>query len=280
MKRSARIILSVVAVLAALVCIVCCLLIYQYVRGGMLNGEVEELVTREKDVQLVATVPTPTNQSSAPQPEPGSAPEQPGQTAPDWYLHVNFEALSGINEDIYAWIDIPGTPVSYAVVQSPTNDLFYNNHAVDKSYYSGGSIYSQRHNGKDFQDPVTVLYGHNRTTDTMFAPVNNFAASDFFEANPYIYIYTPDTVYEYEIFAAYPHSSEHLLLNYDFTDEEQFNGYFAALSNSIDSNYRRELFPGAGDRVITLSTCYKSNRMQRYLVQGVLSTQYAIIREK
>ena len=278
MKRSTKIILSAVAVVAALICIVCCLLIFQYVRGGMLNEEVEELVTQDKDVQLVATVPTPTNQTAAQKPEP--APEQPQETTPDWYLHVNFEALSKINEDIYAWIDIPGTPVSYAVVQSATNDLYYNNHAVDKSYYSGGSIYSQRYNAKDFQDPVTVLYGHNRTTDTMFAPVNKFASADFFEANPYIYIYTPDTVYEYQIFAAYPHSSEHLLLNYDFTSQEQFDGYFSALTNSIDCHYRQELFPESGDRVITLSTCYKSNRMQRYLVQGVLTMEYAIIREK
>lgn len=278
MKRSTKIILSVVAVLAAMVCIVCCLLIFQYVRGGMLNEEVEELVSEDQDVQLVATVPTPTNQSAVQQPEP--TPEQTRETTPDWYLHVNFEALSKINEDIYAWIDIPGTPVSYAVVQHPTNDLYYNTRAVDKSYYSGGSIYSQRYNAKDFQDPLTVLYGHNRTTDTMFAPVNNFAGKDFFDANPYIYIYTPDTVYEYEIFAAYPHSSEHLLLNYDFSDAEQFAGYFAGLTNSIDANYREECFPEAGDRVITLSTCYKSNRMQRYLVQGVLSMEYAIIRDK
>ena len=276
MKRSTKIVLSVVAALSGLVCIVCCLLILQYVRGGMLNSEVEQLVGEEEQVQLVASVPTPTNQTV--HQKPAVEPEQPAQEVPDWYLSVNFNALAGINEDIYAWIDIPDTPVSYAVVQSPTNDLFYNNHAVDKSYYSGGSIYSQRYNSKDFQDPVTVLYGHNRTTDTMFAPVNKFAGSEFFAEHPEIYIYTPDTVYRYEIFAAYPHSSEHLLLNHDFTDGEDFAAYFASLGNTIDSNYRPELFPEEGDRVITLSTCYKSNRMQRYLVQGVLTMEYAIIR--
>lgn len=277
MKRSTKVILSVVAVIAALVCLVCCLLIFQYIRGGMLNEEVEELISEDQEVQLIATVPTPTYEDVNRKPEP--APEQTESTTPDWYLHVNFEALSEINTDIYAWIDIPGTPVSYAVVQSATNDLYYNNHAVDKSYYSGGSIYSQRYNDREFQDPMTVLYGHNRTTDTMFAPVNKFATQEFFDEHPYIYIYTPDTVYQYEIFAAYPHSSEHLLLNYDFSDEAQFNGYFAALNSAIDSHYREELFPEFGDRVITLSTCYKSNRMQRYLVQGVLTMEYAIIRD-
>ena len=276
MKRSTKIILSIVAALSGLVCVVCCLLIFQYVRGGMLNNEMEQLISEDKQVQLVPSTPEPTNQT-APRPKPEPEPQQPEETVPDWYLHVNFEALSRINEDIYAWVNIPGTPVSYAVVQSPTNDLFYNNHAVDKSYYSGGSIYSQRYNAKDFQDPVTMLYGHNRTTDTMFAPVNKFAGSEFFAEHPEIYVYTPDTVYRYEIFAAYPHSSEHLLLNHDFSNEEEFAAYFAGLSNTIDSNYRPELFPEAGERVITLSTCYKSNRMQRYLVQGVLTMEYAIV---
>ena len=143
MKRSTKIILSIVAALSGLVCVVCCLLIFQYVRGGMLNNEMEQLISEDKQVQLVPSTPEPTNQT-APRPEPEPEPQQPEETVPDWYLHVNFEALSRINEDIYAWVNIPGTPVSYAVVQSPTNDLFYNNHAVDKSYYSGGSLYSQR----------------------------------------------------------------------------------------------------------------------------------------
>ena len=47
MKRSTKIMLSAVAVVAALVCIVCCLLIYQYVRGGMLNSETCNLFKKE-----------------------------------------------------------------------------------------------------------------------------------------------------------------------------------------------------------------------------------------
>lgn len=276
MKRTSKILLSIVAAAAAAVCLVCCLLIFQYVRGGMLNAEMEELkASQEEKVQLVPVMPTIGTDI------PSVFPQQPDQDQqPDWYLSVNFEALAEINPDIYAWIDIPGTPVSYAVVQSPVNDLFYNNHAVDKTYYSGGSIFSQRYNSKDFQDPVTVLYGHNRTSKTMFAPVNDYASKEFFDAHPYIYIYTPDTVYQYEIFAAYPHSSEHLLLCYNFSRESTFNRYFSSLSNAIDANYRKELFPEAGDKVLTLSTCYKSNRLQRYLVQGVLTQEYSIVREE
>lgn len=262
MKRMTKAILILVAVLACIICVCCSLLIFQYFRGGMLNDRVEDLATASSSSE-----PAPGPQASSS--SDTSAPEDSPQ-----FLTIDFDSLAEINDEIYAWIDVPGTPISYAVVQHANNDLFYNTHSIDKSYYSGGSIYSQRYNSKTFEDSVTVLYGHNRTSNTMFAPVNDFAQSDFFDANRYIYIYTPETIYEYEIFAAYPHSSEHLLLAHDFSVEEEFTSYFDSLSDQIDSNYRRELFPSFGDKVITLSTCYRSNRLQRYLVQGVLIGEY------
>ena len=111
----------------------------------------------------------------------------------------------------------------------------------------------------------------------MFAPLNDFADEAVFESNRYIFIYTPEKVYQYEIFAAYPHSSEHLLLCHDFTNTQEFSDYFAALSEGLDAHYREELFPDEDDKVLTLSTCYRRNRMKRYLVQGVLTQVYDVV---
>ena len=67
------------------------------------------------------------------------------------------------------------------------------------------------------------------------------------------------------------------MLCHDFTNEAEFNDYFASLElTAIDSHYRSELLPTFGDKVITLSTCYRQNRMQRYLLQGVLIQEYAV----
>ena len=175
-------------------------------------------------------------------------PRDPADDGQYMTIDVDFDSLHDINPEIYAWIEVPG------------------------------SIFSQRYNTTTFQDPVTVLYGHNRQSQTMFAQVNNFADAAFFDRNQKILIYTPDKVYEYTIFAAYPHSSEHLLLCHDFTDPQQFADYFASLGEAINANYRRELFPQAGDKVLTLSTCYRQNRMQRFLVQGVLTETYDVIK--
>ena len=256
MKRPVRILLTVVAVIAVIVCIFCILFIVQYVRGKSLSDKLGESFTSGVVVK----------------------PRDPADDGQYMTIDVDFDSLHDINPEIYAWIEVPGTNINYAVVQSADDDLFYNDHGVDKTYYSGGSIFSQRYNTTTFQDPVTVLYGHNRQSQTMFAQVNNFADAAFFDRNQKILIYTPDKVYEYTIFAAYPHSSEHLLLCHDLTDPQQVADYFASLGEAINANYRRELFPQAGDKVLTLSTCYRQNRMQRFLVQGVLTETYDVIK--
>lgn len=158
MKRPVRILLTVVAVIAVIVCVFCILFIVQYVRGksvsdklgsGVRSGQVVETLDPQDDGKYMA-------------------------------INVDFDSLHNVNPEIYAWIEVPGTNINYAVVQSAADDLFYDDHGVDRSYYSGGSIFSQRYNTTTFQDPVTVLYGHNRQSQTMFAQVNNFADAEFF----------------------------------------------------------------------------------------------------
>ena len=256
MRKAVKVLLGCVAVAAVALCVLCILFLFQYFRGKALNDRLGGTLTSAVLADITVDPDSDTRYMD---------------------IDIDFAELTALNEEIYAWIEIPGTVINYAVVQSRTDDLFYNNHGVDKAYYTGGSIYSQRYNSTDFQDSVTVLYGHNRQSQTMFAQLNNFADAEYFAANKDIYIYTPETVYRYEIFAAYPHSSEHLLLCYDFDDPQQFSDYFASLTDNVNANYRRELFPEFGDKVLTLSTCYKQNRMQRYLVQGVLAEQYTVL---
>ena len=60
--------------------------------------------------------------------------------------------------------------------------------------------------------------------------------------------------------------------------EAGFQNVVGVLARKLHTNYRRELFPQAGDKVLTLSTCYRQNRMQRFLVQGVLTETYDVIK--
>ena len=119
---------------------------------------------------------------------------------------------------------------------------------------------------------MTVLYGHNLRNGRMFAQLNDFSDAEVFEAHRYIYIYLPDRMLVYEIFAAYPHSNEHLLLCHDFADADDFTAYFDGVQaqKSLQANFRTDAWPEPGDRVLTLSTCFRGDNHQRYLVQGKL----------
>lgn len=275
MKRSVKIILSVFSLIMALVCVFCVLYIIQYIRGNELNA-------RLADENASGMVFIPREQADAAQTAPEENAEQAADNAADEkqsLRSVDFAALNAINGDIYAWLEMPGTVINYAVLQSDKDrdQEYYSDHAADGSYYSGGSIFSQSYNALDFSDPVTVLYGHNRKNGTMFAELNSFADPAFFAEHGTVYVYLPEVIYEYSVFAAYPHSSEHLLLCHDFNDEAEFNEYFAALKDGVNTNYARELFPEFGDKVLTLSTCYKQNRMQRYIVQAKLVARYSLM---
>lgn len=158
------------------------------------------------------------------------------------------------------------------VLQREGDEEYYSKHSENGAYYSGGSIFSQDYNQKDFSDPMTVLYGHNLRNGRMFAQLNDFSDAEVFEAHRYIYVYFPDRMLVYEIFAAYPHSNEHLLLCHDFSDAGDFTAYFDGVQaqKSLQANFRTDAWPEPGDRVLTLSTCFRGDNHQRYLVQGKL----------
>lgn len=176
------------------------------------------------------------------------------------------------NSDIYAWIYIPDTQIDYPVLQHPEDNLYYLNYNIDGTKGYPGCIYTENYNAKDFTDHNTVIYGHNMKNGTMFAGLHKFEDSDFFAEHPYVYIYTEDEVYVYQIFAAYEFSDIHLLYSYSTDTEAGFGSYLEDVMEvrSMNSNFNRDIEVTAQDRIVTLSTCISSKPDNRYLVQGLL----------
>ena len=185
---------------------------------------------------------------------------------------VNFENLRAINSDIYAWISIPGCDIEYPIIQ-PTmeDDLYYLRRNIYREYEYSGTIFTEKNNTKSFEDPNTLIYGHNMLDGTMFSNLLNFRDENYFNEHEYIYIYTPGMKFTYRIFAAYQYDKRHILNSFDFSDEEVFAQYLKDAQNpkSMISN-TREVEMTTEDKIITLSTCTGANWDYRYLVQGVL----------
>ncbi len=183
---------------------------------------------------------------------------------------VDFQMLRETNEDIYAYIFIPNTNVDYPIVQHLTDDSFYLNHNLDLSKGYPGTIYTERCNNRDFNDVVTLVYGHNMLNGTMFATLHNYEEEEFFEENRYVFVYTPAGVIVYEIFAAVTYSDEHIMNTYDFEQQIQFEKFIKKVYSVEDDNahFREDIVPSYEDDILVLSTCC-SNPDKRYIVCAV-----------
>ncbi|MCR5753527.1 MAG: class B sortase [Acetatifactor sp.] len=194
-----------------------------------------------------------------------------GVTIPD--KEVDFDNLQEtVNKDIYAWIYIPDSAIDYPVLQHATDTAYYLNYNLDGSKGYPGCIYTEYYNSKDFTDPLTVVYGHNMKNDTMFAGLHKFEDEEYFNNHPFIYMYTPEKLLVYEIFAACRHSNEHLLFGHDFSNASSMKLYIDDImkTEGKTSHFRKDLEVTSDSHILTLSTCVPNQADYRYLVQGVL----------
>lgn len=247
MKKQAwvKVLLVIIALAALAACIYCGWYILQYVRGGNLYDNLRGLGPGDNEIDV--------NRESI-------------------QIPVDFEALQELNPDIYAWISVPGTPISYPVLQREGDNTYYLRRNSEGQYYSGGCIFSEDYNTKSFKDKLTVLYGHNMRNGSMFAYVNDFADAKVFEEHRQMIVYLPDKALVYQIFAAEPHSSEHLLINDDINDPEVFDAFYDEVLNnaSLKANVLDGVSIDKTDKVLVLSTCFRDTNTQRYLLFGKL----------
>ena len=197
---------------------------------------------------------------------------EPEETGPTVDIPIDFEALQARNPDVYAWITVPGTQIDYPILQSPDDNSYYLTHTIDGEEKTEGAIFTENYNHTDMEDPNTVIYGHDMKNGSMFNGLHQFADSGFFEEHPYIYIYTPEHVLAYKVFAAYTYDDRHIMNSFDFTDKEVFEQYLDDIIHvrAMDANLREDVPVTSDDRIITLETCVGGNSDARYLVQGVL----------
>lgn len=186
---------------------------------------------------------------------------------------LDFDTLWQVNPDIHAWIEIKDTKIDYPVLQSPDYDKKYLNTAYNGKWYIGGSLFTEAtYNNRDFNDPVTLIYGHTMRSGTMFGQLQRtYSDPVSFKENNDIIIYLPDEVRHYKVFAAVPFSKAHVLDTYDFSVKYWYARFFNEVKHirEIGANFDKDAFPHVGDRVIILSVCLNEDTTRRYLVMAV-----------
>lgn len=237
--------------------LVICILLLVWVTGMRGKEEIPNIV--EPSPQDTVEVPTVT-------------PVTP-EAKPVVEVPVDFEEWQARNEDIYAWIQLPGTVVDYPVLQRFGDEGYYLRRDVDGANAIAGSLFTEYcYNGVTFQDPVTVIYGHDMKNGSMFGSLQTYFSPLTLDESSVFFIYQPDRKMTYQVFAAVPYNNRHLLYGRNFWDKNTYQSFFEEISEirSLQANMNAEAFPEFGDRVVILSTCLKGDNTRRYLVMGVL----------
>ena len=189
---------------------------------------------------------------------------------------IDFQALQELNEDIYAWLYIPGSEINHPVLQSSNGDYdYYLTHTVDRIEDENGCLFTEyQYNGKDFTDPVTVIYGHRRRSGDMFGQLQKiYSESGALETYREVIVYTPEKELRYEVFGASEYTKLHIPYVYShFADPDSIPSFVQELRSYHTMNHQFDdsVQVSGDDRILILSTCLSQNQDQRFLVLAKL----------
>ncbi len=173
------------------------------------------------------------------------------------------------NTDFVGWLEVPGTVISYPVMQSPETPDFYLRHNFAKDWDSHGCLYARETCDIFTPSDNITIYGHNKRDGTMFSDLEKYMDKQFYKEHKYIYFDTIFQRHTYEIIAVFPTSASvgvgfryHAFEN--AANAEEFDEFIATCKQL--SYYDIPATAQYGSKLITLSTCEYSQVNGRLVI--------------
>ena len=204
---------------------------------------------------------------------PGLEPPQENTGEPSVYipsLDINFEKLKSINKDAAAWLYCPDTVIDYPIMRA--NDYnYYLNRLPDGTNNSNGSLFLDFNCSPDFSDQLSVIYGHNMKSGSMFGSLKGYKDQKYYEKHPYMYLYTEQGNYRIDLIYGCVIAAGKWRER-AFMFEENLGELIAYAANN--TTFNSGINYTEGDRIIALSTCSYEFDDARYVVLGILTPEY------
>lgn len=182
-----------------------------------------------------------------------------------------YRKLKANNPDVYGWLMIDDTDISYPILQNKEDNAYYLSHDANKNESENGAIFSENYNSLDFTDFLTVLYGNCMEDGTMFGGLLEYEDPVYFENHRNIKIILPDETINYYIFASYIGDNSHLLLTRDLSKEDNRKKYISqifkqrGLKNTLD----KSVDINVDSNILALSTGHPSDKNARFIIQAI-----------
>jgi len=171
-----------------------------------------------------------------------------------------YEELLEINNDTVGWLKVNNTNINYPVVQSDDNE-FYLNHAYDKSDNRAGWLFMDYRNDLDQISKNTIIYGHSMLNNgLMFSSLENTLNSDWYnnDNNLTINFSIKNKNIKWKIFSIYTIEETNDYLYTKFSTDYEFIEFVNEIKNRSIVDFSVDV--NSSDKILTLSTCYRSNK--------------------
>lgn len=182
----------------------------------------------------------------------------------------DFNSLINMNSDAVGWIKQDNI-ISYPIVMGTDNTYYLSHNALHKESKSGSIFVDYRVEG-GLEARNCIIYGHDMLNNSMFGTLIKYGSKSYYNDHPYFDIYIADKAYRYYVFATYETSEIGDTYSYNFASDDEFKNY-------IDLCMSRRLYETSidkvenTDKIITLSTCTRTDQTKRFIVQLVRKEQ-------
>lgn len=269
MKRVRKILIALLAVMFVGSAAVLIRQLIQYREGAETYSEAEELAglpdfSEEEAAPPVSSSASDSTSVSASASAPGTVYVDPYTDA---LADMDFSALREVNGDVLGWILIPGTRISYPLVQG-TDNQYYLTHTWKKWNSVVGAVFLEYSNSRDLSDFNTIIYGHRMNDGSMFAGLKYYKQKNYYKSHPSVYITDDSGARKYDIFAVYEVSTQgdtYRIGQQSGSTKQAYIDY--CLTQSL---YDTGVVPTVNDKIVTLSTCTGNGHATRWVVQARL----------
>lgn len=177
-------------------------------------------------------------------------------------IDVDFDKMIAKYPDVVGYIYAANTNINYMIQHGNGND-YYLTHDSEGNSNNNGSIFVEQLNSGSFSDGNTIIYGHNMKTGMMFAALRNYHTDKgYYEAHPYMYIYTPSQDYRLDLYAGFVCDHDDEIYATSLTQSQ-------LEAMAAKSDFMSTIGTPTG-RTVTLSTCSYEYNDARYVVIGSL----------
>ena len=171
-------------------------------------------------------------------------------------LKVDYETLEKSNPDFIGWLSFEALDISYPIVKEQKENEYIHT-TFDGRNNKAGCIFMDTLSNEKFEGRSDFVFGHNMRNLSMFGSLKLLYKKGneyLLKNNPYVFVYTKDGIYQYEVFA-YETTQTGSSVYDEITTDDAYDAYVKAVQRRSMYDCPDEIDFSERPELLNLSTC-------------------------